>query len=195
MSETTKIRIGPARFSYANVWKPRAMKEGDTPKYSISILIPKSDKKQIAKIKKAIEVATKNGKTVFKGRKPTEYPLHDGDKEKPGDGAYEGMMYINAKSDTAPGIMKMVNGEPEQIEDQREFYSGCHGYVTVNFFPFNKGSIGVGAGLNHILKVKDDTALSGKGDAATDFADLEIEDDEEGFGFDDEDGDNLGGFD
>lgn len=193
MSESTKIRIGPARFSYAHVWKPKAMKEGDTPKYSVAILIPKKDKKQIASIKKAIAVATANGKTVFKGKKPTEYPLHDGDKERPGDGAYEGMMFINAKSDTAPGICKMVNGEPEQIDDQREFYSGCWGYVTVNFYPFNKGSIGVGAGLNHILKSKNDTALSGKGDAASDFADMEIEDDDTDMGFDDDE--DLGGFD
>lgn len=198
MATSTKIRIGPVRFSFAHVFKAHAMKEGDAPKFTVRALIPKKDLATVKKIKKAIHVATVEGKEKFKGKKPTEYPLRDGDKDRPGDGSHRGMWYINCKSDTAPGVGKMVNGDWEEIEDQREFYAGCWGYITLNFFAFGKGSVGIGAGLNHICKTKDDKPLNGKGNAKDDFADMEIEDDDdfENDSFDDtdEDDDDLGAF-
>ena len=36
------------RWSYANVWEPKSI-NGGTPKYSVSLIIPKSDTKTIAK--------------------------------------------------------------------------------------------------------------------------------------------------
>ena len=47
----TKVITGPeTRWSYANVWEPKAINDGK-PKYSVSLIIPKSDKKTIAKVK------------------------------------------------------------------------------------------------------------------------------------------------
>ena len=46
------------RWSYANIWEPKAI-NGGTPKYSVSLIIPKSDKKTIADIEAAIETAIK----------------------------------------------------------------------------------------------------------------------------------------
>ena len=43
MSATTKVVTGKVRFSYANVWEPHAMEGSDRAKYSVSILIPKTD--------------------------------------------------------------------------------------------------------------------------------------------------------
>lgn len=54
------------RWSYANVWEPKAI-NGGTPKYSVSLIIPKSDTVTVAKIKAAIEAAYKEGEVKLKG--------------------------------------------------------------------------------------------------------------------------------
>ena len=52
-----KVITGPdTRWSYANVWEPKSI-NGGTPKYSVSLIIPKSDTKTVAKLKAAIEAA------------------------------------------------------------------------------------------------------------------------------------------
>ena len=54
------------RWSYCNVWEPKSI-NGGTPKYSVSLIIPKSDTKTIDAIKKAIEAAYKEGEAKQKG--------------------------------------------------------------------------------------------------------------------------------
>ena len=52
-----KVITGPdTRWSYANVWEPKSI-NGGTPKYSVSLIIPKSDKKTVEAIKAAIQAA------------------------------------------------------------------------------------------------------------------------------------------
>ena len=58
----TKVVTGKVRFSYANVWEPTAIEEGKPKKYNVSILIPKKDKKGLAKIEAAIEAAVELAK-------------------------------------------------------------------------------------------------------------------------------------
>ena len=54
----TKVITGKkTRWSYANVWTPKAANEGATPKYSVSLIIPKDDVQTIEKIKNAINAA------------------------------------------------------------------------------------------------------------------------------------------
>lgn len=53
------------RWSYANVWEPKSI-NGGTPKYSVSLIIPKNDIVTIEKIKKAIEFAYKEGESKLK---------------------------------------------------------------------------------------------------------------------------------
>ena len=57
--KTTKVITGKCVLSYANVWVPKAASDGATPKYSASIIIPKTDKVTIQKIKNAIKTAEK----------------------------------------------------------------------------------------------------------------------------------------
>ena len=59
---STKVVTGKVRFCYSNVFEPVAMNEGERPKYSICILIPKSDTKTLDAINKAIEAAKVAGK-------------------------------------------------------------------------------------------------------------------------------------
>ena len=50
----TKVITGPkTRWSYANVWDPKSI-NGGTPKYSVSLIIPKSDVATVKKIEAAI---------------------------------------------------------------------------------------------------------------------------------------------
>jgi hypothetical protein len=176
----TKVVTGKVRFSYANVWEATAMEEGQQKKYSVALLIPKSDKKTVAAIQKAIAAATEQGKnTKFGGTIPPKAkftnPLRDGDEERPDDEVYAGHYFVNAKATTRPGV---VDAAAKPILNQDEFYSGCYGRASVTFYPYNtNGNKGVAAGLNHVMKTEDGEPLGGRSTAESDFADV-IEDDD-----------------
>jgi len=168
---TTKVVTGPGiRFSYAHVFEPKAISEGADKKYSVSLLIPKEDKETINKIKKAIAAALEEGKVKLGGKIPKVYknPLRDGDEERPDDDNYVGHYFVNANSNTKPGL---VDKDVNEIIDQSEFYSGCFGRASVNFYAFNtNGNKGIACGLNNLQKLKDGDNLGGGGaSAAEDF--------------------------
>jgi hypothetical protein len=159
------------------VWKPRKANDDGKEKYSVSIIIDKDDKKTKKKIDRAIQAAIDAGESILKGKKNIKKPLRDGDEDREGDGAYEGAYFLNANSDNQPGIL---DKNKEEILDQKEFYSGCYGFVSINFFAYNrKGNAGIGVGLNHLMKTKDGDPLNGRGSAEDDFADIEVEDDDD----------------
>ena len=63
----TKVITGvDTRWSYANVWDPKSI-NGGTPKYSVSLLIPKTDTVTINKVKAAIQAAYEEGESKLKG--------------------------------------------------------------------------------------------------------------------------------
>lgn len=171
MEITTKVITGMVRFCYAHVFEPTAMNEGDTPKYSVCILIPKSDTATVEKIKKAIEAAKQAGKSQLadkNGKFPStlKMPLRDGDEERSDDPAYEGMYFINANSYRQPGIVdKALN----PIMDRDDFYSGCWGRASINFYAYDKKSKGIACGLSNLQKLKDDEPLAGGSTAEEDF--------------------------
>ena len=117
----TKVITGvDTRWSYANVWDPKSI-NGSTPKYSVSLIIPKSDKVTIQKIKAAIQAAYEEGESKLKGNGKSvpslsvlKTPLRDGDLERPDDEAYKNAYFVNANSATAPGI---VDADRQQIID------------------------------------------------------------------------------
>ena len=85
MTNPMKVITGPnTRWSYANVWEPKSI-NGGTPKYSVSLIIPKSDTKTVAKIEAAIEAAYREGEAKLKGNGKSvpalsvlKTPLRDG---------------------------------------------------------------------------------------------------------------------
>ena len=170
----TKVITGEVRLSYANLWEPKSI-NGGAPKYSVSIIIPKSDTRTIAKIKTAIEAAYREGETKLKGNGKTvptlsalKTPLRDGDTERPDDEAYADSYFINANSATAPGI---VDSACETILERSQIYSGVYARASVNFFAFNSnGNKGIACGLNNIQKLRDGDPLGGKSRAEDDFA-------------------------
>jgi hypothetical protein len=171
MTQTTKVKIvtGKVRFSYANVFQPKASVEGGTPKYSVSIIIPKSDKETINKINKAFEDTKASAAAYFGGSVPKGLKggLRDGDEEKD-DAAYAGCYFINANSAQKPGV---VDQDLNPIMDQNEFYSGCYGRASITFYPYNaQGSKGIACGLNNVQKLEEGEKLGGSTSAAADFA-------------------------
>lgn len=175
----TKVVTGKVRLSYAHIWTPSAIDGGQDPKYSVSIIIPKTDTKTISKIKQAIENAKQTGITKFGGKIPTslKIPLTDGDEKRPDDEAYADSYYINCTSRTKPNI---VDRNCNPILAQEEVYSGCYGAVSINFYAFNtNGNKGIAAGLNNIMKLSDGEPLGGRVSAEADFADFDLSEYEE----------------
>ena len=167
---TTKVVTGVVRLSYANVWEATSI-NGGTPKYSVSLIIPKDDTKTISAINAAIDAAIKEGAAKFGGKIPNKaalkLPLRDGDVERD-DEAYKNSFFVNANSTTAPQI---VDRSVQPILDRSEVYSGCYARVSINFYAFNSnGNRGVACGLGNIQKVRDGEPLSGRTSAADDFA-------------------------
>lgn len=177
---STKVVTGKVRFCYVNVFEPTAMNEGDTLKYNICILIPKSDTATIDKIKKAIEAAKEAGKVKLadkSGRIPAnlKLPLRDGDEERSDDPAFEDHYFINANSVRQPSI---VDRSLNPIMSRDEFYSGCYGRASINFYAFNVSSKGIAAGLNNLQKLEDGEMLAGGSTAEEDFGgDNAVQDD------------------
>lgn len=165
-----KVVTGQVRFSYANVWEPKAIDGGEA-KYSVSLIIPKSDTKTVNAIKAAIEAAKQESISKFGGKIPANLktPLRDGDIDRPDDEAYENCYFINATSKNQPGV---VDANVQKILDQSEFYSGCYGRASINFYGFNtNGNKGIAAGLNNVQKLLDGERLSGGSTAEEDFGD------------------------
>lgn len=177
----TKVITGSnTRWSYANVWEAKSI-NGGVPKFSVSLIIPKSDTKTVEKIKAAIEAAYKEGESKLKGNgrsvpalSAIKNPLRDGDLERPDDEAYANSYFVNANSSTAPGI---VDADCNPILERSEVYSGVYGRASINFYAFNSnGNKGIACGLNNLQKIRDGEPLGSKSRAEDDF-DTEDDDD------------------
>ncbi len=187
MSKTTmhnpmKVITGPnTRWSYTNVWEPKSI-NGGTPKYSVSLIIPKSDTVTVAKVKAAIQAAYKKGEAKLKGNSKSvpalsaiKTPLRDGDAERPDDEAYKNAYFVNANATSAPGI---VDADLNPILTRSEVYSGVYGRASITFYAFNSsGNKGIACGLNNLQKIRDGEPLGGKASAESDF----VTDDDEDF--------------
>ena len=176
-----KVITGPeTRWSFANVWEPKSI-QGGTPKYSVSLIVPKADIKTVTKLKAAIEAAYREGEAKLKGNGKTvpplaaiKNPLRDGDIERPDDPAYANAYFINANATAAPGI---VDVDRNPILTRSEVYSGVYGRASISFYAFNSnGNKGIACGLNNLQKVRDGEPLGGKTNAESDFATEEDED-------------------
>ena len=168
------------RLSYAQLFEPKGF-DGQKPVYSVSLIIPKSDTKTVAKVKAAIEAAYHEGESKLKGNGKSvpalsviKTPLRDGDLERPDDAAYANAYFINANATSAPGI---VDADLNPILTRSEVYSGVYGRASITFYAFNSsGNKGIACGLNNLQKVRDGQPLGGKASAESDFATDEDED-------------------
>jgi hypothetical protein len=181
MANPMKVVTGiDTRWSYVNAWEPKSI-EGGEPKYSVSLIIPKTDTRTVARIRAAIQAAYKDGESKLKGNGKSvpafdliKNPLRDGDREKADDPAYADSYFVNANSKLAPQI---VDRDLQPIIDRSEVYSGVYGRASISFYAYNtNGSKGIACSLNNLQKIADGDPLGGKSRAEDDFA-TEDEDD------------------
>lgn len=172
-----KVVFGPCRLSYTHLFHPYSVDGGDG-KYQTNVLIPKSEKKTVEALKKAIETAKGMGVTgKWGGKEPKKLdePLHDGDDKD--DEVYRDNYYVNAKCKTHPGV---TDRHHNPITDEEEMYSGVWAYVSVTFFPYDtNGNRGIAVGLNNVMKFKDDDSLGGRASADSDFSEIKDDDDDD----------------
>ena len=179
----THVVTGKVRFSYEHIMKPYANTSTDPsaePKYSATVLVPKTDTTTMTRINAAIAAAKKRGMETKKYRDGTPLdklptPIYDGDGYR-ADGYTEvgpeckGMWVFTAScaQDRKPGVVD-AGGNP--ILDPTEIYSGIWGLVSVDFFPYNfAGKQGVGCSLCNVQKLADGEPLgASRPSAADDF--------------------------
>lgn len=194
----TQVITNKVRFSYAHVFVPSAVEEGQKKKYGVSLLISKDDTETLKLIDEAIKEALEKGKAKhFGGQIPTKFkePLRDGDEEREDDEVYENCFFVNANSDNKPTVIdigkkeimldedyadrikRKTDVEIQDIEEKRseeEFYSGCYGRASINFYAFgsNVPKKGIACGLNNLQKIEDGEDLGGgRTTANEDFGD------------------------
>lgn len=178
-----QLTVGPVRFSFLTVWEPRAVKEGQKEKYSTSILVPKKDTKLVEEIKAAAK-AVKDDFIQRNGKVPPGFRnlLKDGDaKNEEGEYIYDenhrGHIFFSASAnkDNQPSV---IGKDRKPITDKQQAYSGMWGYAAINIFWYNNEGQGISAGLNHVMKTKDDAPFSSRIAADEAFKNVEFDDDD-----------------
>lgn len=173
-----QVVTGKVRLSYVHAFAPYTNPNGaGEPKYSVTVLVPKSDIATKQRIDAAINAAIQQGiSDKWNGVKPPvlAIPVHDGDGARPSDGMpfggeCKGHWVFTASSKQAPEIVDLGLNP---IINQTEVYSGMYARVSVRFFPYaSNGKKGIGCGLGNIQKVEDGEPLGGRTSAASDFGD------------------------
>jgi len=168
----TKVVTGKVRLAYVHVWEKWTSDPKQDPKYSVCLMIPKSDTATIDKIKAAFKAAAESEKGRAKLGSSSKEPkttLKDGDvdvdlEKNP---EFAGHYIMTVSSNDRPGV---VDKDVNPILDQSEVYSGCYARVSMNAYAYNSGNNkGLTFGLSHIQKLADGDALTGRTRAQDDF--------------------------
>lgn len=172
----TKVLTGEVRLSYANLTTPRAVQQGQDAKYSVTLLIPKTDTATKANIDASIEAAAQDAQgKLWSGIRPPVLPtpLHDGDGVRENGTPYgpecKGCWVMTASTKNKPQVVHQSDVNTELAP--QDIYSGMYARVTINFFGYmSNGKKGVGCGLGNVMKTRDGEPLAGGASAASDFA-------------------------
>jgi len=172
---------GEVRLSYCHLLEPVQINGEGNPKYSVSVLIPKTDTETLAAFKKAVDNAVikgkdKHGEKFMQGK--IKKPLRDGDSEEENrPEEYHGHYFFNCSAQEKRPPQVIAADGKTLLTDETEIYSGCYGRVSVNMYPFNtNGNKGIAVGLNNVQKIRDGEALGGtKESAFTEFEAVEGE--------------------
>ena len=174
----TKVLTGEVRLSYVNLVAPRANNNDPsaTPKYSVTLLIPKTDVAVKQNIDASIEAAAADAQSkIWNGVRPPvmPVPIHDGDGVRENGTPYgdecKGCWVITASTKNKPQVVHQSDINTELLP--QDIYSGMYARVTINFFGYARaGKRGIGCGLGNVMKTRDGDPLAGGTSAAADFA-------------------------
>lgn len=175
-SNPQRIITGEVRFSFVHLLNPKENQFGGDARYSVTILVPKTDFATKQQIDAAIEAATVFGvQSKWNGVRPplVATPLYDGDGVRPSDGMpfgdeCKGHWVFTASSplNERPDV---VDANLNTIIDPSEIYSGMYGRIAIQFAPyFQAGKRGVGAYISkNVQKTRDGEAFSGSAQSAS----------------------------
>lgn len=188
MKNTTEVVTGKVRFSYVNVFTPKASNNGGDPKYSVTLLIPKSDAATVQKIQQAMTAAAENfrannGQNALPAK--PQHTLYDGDGTRRNGDEFgpecKGHLVITvtSKADRKPGVYDAFRND---ILDPAEVYSGCYGRAHIRFYGYNtQGNKGISAQLLGVQKLADGEPLGGSVATSSAFDDGFADGDDDGF--------------
>lgn len=216
-----RVILRDAILSYPNLFTPRAASNDPDAKakYSAAFIFPDPDalkefKKQAIKTAqdrwgdklkgaKLTTLETQHGPAIFlvAGATRLRMPWNDNPGTVASKGYPEGSVFINARSDSKPGIVSIVpgpDGKPAPVTDESKVYPGVIVNVSVDLYAYGKsGNNGVAAGLGNVQVVRDGDRLDNRvnakdefdadADAVADLSDLTGEGDEVAVGADDSD--------
>jgi len=171
--EFDKINTPAGVLSFPSVFVKTAAPGSTKEKWSTVFLIPKSTDITPIKelLKRAIHAKHPNGLPKNADGSAFVSPIKDGN-EKSYDGYKDHWFFTASTTNRAPGV---VDSEKQAIMEQSEIYAGCHAILSINAYCWEyMGKYGVSIGLQHVLKIKDGTPLSGGSSAEADFANLEL---------------------
>lgn len=168
----TTITIGEVRLSYCNVFQPQPPfnNPAGEKKFSVTVLVPKSNPAAKAAIDAAINAAIEAGVSAKWGGVRPPMPsicVHDGDGPRPSDGQPFGaeckgcwVFTASCKAEQPPFV---VDQQVQKIINPTEVYSGCYANVNVTFYAYNQaGKKGIGCGLNGVQKTRDGEPLANR---------------------------------
>lgn len=175
-NDPAKVLTGEVRLSYVHLIEPRTNKPGDDPKYSATLLIPKTDFATKADIDASIQAAAQDAVSkVWNGAAPPQLrvPIYDGDGVRPSGVPFgdecKGHWVMTASTKNKPQVVGIDNINCELAPS--DIYSGMYARVTIRFFGYsNSGNKGIGCGLGNVMKTRDGEALAGSASASVDFA-------------------------
>lgn len=176
LKDMAHIVLKNVRLSYVKLFEPEEDSSGQ-PRYSVRILVPKSNAPAKALIDRAIAAATKLAKNKHGNAFPDspKTSVHDGDGVRPSDGqSYgpenAGHWIFTASSKYQPTLLD-ASKQPATEDD---LYSGCYAHVGITFFGYNAGmNKGIGVAINNVMKAGDGERLGGNYYSADDdFADI-----------------------
>lgn len=181
-NDPQKVVTGEVRLSYVHLNEPyvNPKQANAEPKYSVMLLIPKSDEATYRAIMGAIEAATNAAvNDKWGGVRPpiVPNPVHDGDGVKQDGTAYDpeckGCWVMNAsrKPDNGPPWVCDVSNINVRLEP-KDSYSGMYARCSVRFYGYLfNGRKGVGVALEGVMKTRDGEPLGGAvTPSADDFA-------------------------
>lgn len=182
MYQNNPLRVATkeVRLSYVHLNEPYVSQQnpGGKPKYSVTMLIPKSDTATKAEIDSAIKAAYEKGvKEKWKGARPQmNSPLiHDGDGLRTNGTPFgpecKGCWVLTASTGRKPGCYPITSMNAPLAPE--EIYSGMYAVVTMSFYNPQAGNP-VACSLDNVFKTRDGEPLSGGPSAQADAAGLDV---------------------
>ena len=152
------VTTGIGRISYPHLFQPEAAPGQTEPKYSVTLLIPKTDTATKTALDAAIQAAIRECVKGYTGTITLSKPVvNDGDGPRPNGQPYgpecKGMWVVKAKSRNKPQV---VDGQIQPIIDPTQMYAGCYGRVAGYMRAYAMaGTTGVSFILNAVQKTGD----------------------------------------